>query len=76
MAYTMRVVEVDGGREHHLPADTVTHDEEGRARGPLVPLAFRPRHDVFYVRSDRWPGLAGKALRLEARVEASPSVTR
>jgi len=81
MAYTMTVVEVNGGREHDLPADTVTRDlpldwglrQETAApaldwgvdgRGPLVPLAFRPHRDVFHVASRRWPGLAGKALRV------------
>ncbi|HEX9288772.1 MAG TPA: hypothetical protein VF904_04535 [Anaeromyxobacteraceae bacterium] len=34
-------------------------------RGPLVPLAFRPRHDVFYVSAARWPELTGKALRVK-----------
>jgi len=34
-------------------------------RGPLVPLAFRPRHDVFYVCAARWPELSGKALRVK-----------
>jgi hypothetical protein len=81
MAYTMRVVEVDNAVEHDLPADTVTHDappgrpcptdrraeygSEGGAQGPLLPLAFRPRRDVFYVWSERWPDLIGKALELK-----------
>jgi hypothetical protein len=36
------------------------------AHGPLLPLAFRPRDDVFYVDTARWPDLVGKALRLKA----------
>ena len=81
MAYTMRVVEIDSAAEHDLPADTVTRDtppyrtwttgqtgetgRDGRAQGPLLPLAFRPRHDVFYVWAGRWPELSGKALQLK-----------
>jgi hypothetical protein len=78
MDYTMPVVEVESGREHRLPADAVTRDTpppacasrpgDGRAasQGPLLPLAFRPRGDAFFVTSPRWPELAGKALRLQA----------
>jgi len=81
MAYTLRVVEVDSAAEHDLPADTVTRDtppyrtrttdqtresgRDGRAQGPLLPLAFHPRHDVFYVSAGRWPDLIGKALQLK-----------
>ena len=81
MAYTMRVVEVDSAAEHDLPADTVTRDtppcrtwtpdstgepgRDARAQGPLLPLAFRPRHDVFFVSAARWPDLIGKALQLK-----------
>jgi hypothetical protein len=60
----MTVVEVDGSGEHELPADTVTWDD-ARASAPLVPLGFRPRRARFFVRSGRWPGLAGRALRLK-----------
>lgn len=63
-SYLMRVVEADG-REHEIPADTVTREVAVLgARGPIVPLAFRAQRDVFYVWSQRWPELAGKALRL------------
>jgi hypothetical protein len=64
MAYTMTIVEVESGGRHDLPADTVTLDEDGRAHAPLLPLGFRGRGDVFWVRCERWPELAGKALRL------------
>jgi hypothetical protein len=37
-----------------------------RERGPLVPLGFRPRHDVFYIAAPRWPELVGKALRVKS----------
>jgi hypothetical protein len=63
MTYTMKIVEIETGREHELPADTVSRDEPG-AQGPLIPLGFRPRHCAFYVCSARWPELAGKPLRV------------
>jgi hypothetical protein len=68
MDYTMPVVEVESGREHRLPADAVTRDASRpvRSQGPILPLAFRPRAEAFYVTSARWPDLAGKALRLKA----------
>ena len=76
----MPVIEVDSGKAHRLPADAVTRDTPrpppgapwpghvggGRSQGPLLPLAFRPRSERFYVASSRWPELAGKALRLGA----------
>lgn len=75
----MRVFEVESGSEHLLPADTVTRDtpqavgpprsDGGPSQGPILPLAFRPRDDTFYVTAARWPGLQGKALRV--RGEAS-----
>jgi hypothetical protein len=78
MWYTVKVVEIDSGREHVLPADTVTCDAPpapahhacaagatSAVRAPLVPLAFRPRRDVFYVSTGRWPQLAGKSLRVK-----------
>ncbi|HET9597809.1 MAG TPA: hypothetical protein VFP65_19635 [Anaeromyxobacteraceae bacterium] len=61
MGYTMRVVEIDSGREHELPADAVTRDSAG-AIAPLLPLGFRPRGAVFFVTSQRWPELRGLAL--------------
>lgn len=64
MAYTMTIVEVEGGGRHVLPADTVTLEQDGTAHAPLLPLGYRRRGDVFWVRSERWPELAGKALRL------------
>jgi hypothetical protein len=64
MSYTMRVVEIASGMKHELPADAVTRDVPTPARGALVPLAFRPAGDAFYVSSGRWPELTGKALRL------------
>lgn len=73
MAYTMRVLEVESGSEHVLPADTVTRDTpqavdpprsgSGPSQGPILPLAFRARDDTFYVTAARWPELQGKALR-------------
>jgi glutamine cyclotransferase len=67
MAYTMTVVETSSGVEHELPADTVTRDVPLRsARGPLIPLAYRPSRGVFYVTHERWPELGGVALRLRA----------
>jgi hypothetical protein len=66
MLYTMRVEVIDGGGEQDLPADTVTRDEPSRGGGPLVPLAYRPLCCPFYVCSERWPELAGKALRVKA----------
>lgn len=79
MLYTMRVVDIVGGGEHDLPADTVTRDAPGRGGGPLLPLAYRPLHCPFYVCSERWPELAGKALRVKAaarpRGRARPSAS-
>jgi hypothetical protein len=66
MPYTMKVVEIETGYEHELPADTVSRDEPGGAHGPLVPLGFRPRDCAFYVFSERWPQLAGKPLRVRS----------
>lgn len=64
-SYSVKVVGLDGS-EHEIPADTVTREEPAPAsRGPYVPLAFRAARDVFYVWSERWPELAGKALRLK-----------
>jgi hypothetical protein len=71
MDYSMTVVEIAGGREHDLPADAVTRDEAGCAHAPLVPLGFRPEGAVFYVRCERWPELAGKALRIRNQVEVT-----
>jgi hypothetical protein len=67
VAYTVNVVEVETGENHALPADAVTYDtppSERTRRGSLVPLGFRSRSDVFYVRNCRWPELAGRALRV------------
>ena len=65
--YTMRVVEIDSRSEHELPADTVTRDEVATgSSGPYIPLAFRVRRDVFYICSERWPELTGKALLLKS----------
>jgi hypothetical protein len=41
------------------------YGSDGGAQGPLLPLAFRLRNDVFYVWSERWPDLIGKALELK-----------
>jgi hypothetical protein len=66
VSYMIPVVAIDG-REHHLPADTVTRDEPTPGpRGPYIPLAFRVRGEVFYVCTARWSELAGVALRLES----------
>ena len=64
MLYTMKIVEIETGLEHELPADTVSRDDPGGTRGPLVPLGFRGGHSAFYVVSERWPHLAGKPLRV------------
>ncbi|BDG03378.1 hypothetical protein [Anaeromyxobacter oryzae] len=73
MAYTVFVLEVESGREHALPADAVTVDEPVREGcGPLVPLGFRSRDDVFYVRHERWPELEGRALRVRELARTSP----
>jgi hypothetical protein len=66
MAYVLSVVEVQGGREHVLPADTVTRDTV-HAGGPIVPLAFRAHHEVFFVSGERWRALSGKELSLAGR---------
>jgi hypothetical protein len=71
MNYTMQVVEAVSGRVHGLPADAVTRDSPSRSGGPLLPLAYRARRDLFFVSNDRWPELHGKALRL---VGAAPPV--
>jgi hypothetical protein len=68
MAYTMTVVAIDGA-VYELPADVVTCDAPPQLAlaGPLLPLAFRSPRDAFYVRGDRWPELAGKALHVNGR---------
>jgi hypothetical protein len=65
MGYTMRVVEVDSGQEHELPADAVTRDHAG-ALAPLIPLGFRAHDAVFFVSSQRWPELMDRPLRTAA----------
>jgi hypothetical protein len=62
MIFTMRVVETESGREHVLPGDVVTCETRS-GRYPLLPLGYRARGQVFYVSSERWPELEGKALR-------------
>jgi hypothetical protein len=65
MPYTMKVVEIATGIEHELPADVVTRDTHPASpSGPILPLAFRPAGDSFYVTSSRWLSLAGKPVRL------------
>ncbi len=74
MAWTVTVVEIASGNEHHLPADTVTRDLPSPSLGvPLIPLAYRPLGPVFYVSGARWAQLAGKAVRVAA---LSPRIGR
>jgi hypothetical protein len=70
MRYAMQVVEAVSGRGHRLPADVVTRDSPGGTRGPLLPLAYRARGELFFVSSERWPELHGEPLRL---AEAAPA---
>lgn len=62
MDFTIRVVETESGREHVLPGDVVTCDTQD-GRYPLIPVGYRPRGAVFFVSSERWPELRGRALR-------------
>ena len=59
------MVEIASGTEHEIPADAVTRDVRApAAHGPLVPLAFRPHGDAFFLLGDRWAEFSGKPLRL------------
>ena len=67
MKYTLKVIEIVSGTERVLPADAVTRAlRTPSPYCPVVPLGFRAPGDTFFVSSERWPDLDGKALRVIA----------